>query len=174
LTVVGVAFGQCEGAAEKTFTQCCARGDDLAVVRQRALVLMAANSRARVRRAPTRRPRSADRPTLSDPLAPPGAAVGRRRHCLFSGFFLAIAVRGERWSLAIYISSQISARTFLWPALLIDLGLCLIVAGLVWHFNPTGERSHPVSFQKLAFFWVNVDDDLFQIGVVPMFFRVFV
>jgi aromatic ring-opening dioxygenase catalytic subunit (LigB family) len=37
-----------------------------------ALTFMALNSRARVRRAPTRRARSADRPAHSDPLAPPG------------------------------------------------------------------------------------------------------
>lgn len=48
-------------------------------------------------------------------------------------------------TLGIYISSQIWNRSFLLPATIIDLGICLIVVGLVWHF----QASNPFVFPKL-------------------------
>jgi len=44
-------------------------------------------------------------------------------------------------TLALYISSQLSGRAFLIPALLIDLGFCSIAGGLVWHFSNAREAS---------------------------------
>lgn len=44
-------------------------------------------------------------------------------------------------TLALYVSSQLTGRAFLIPALLIDLGICSIAGGLVWHFSETHEAS---------------------------------
>jgi hypothetical protein len=39
-------------------------------------------------------------------------------------------------TLALFISSQTFGRPFLWPALFINFGLCLIAGGVAWHFLP--------------------------------------
>lgn len=46
-------------------------------------------------------------------------------------------------TLALYTSAQNSGRFLLWPALLINTGLCLIVGGLVWHLaGPTTDSDY--------------------------------
>ncbi len=42
---------------------------------------------------------------------------------------------GSLVTLGLYISSQLSGRPFVGPALIINFGLCLIVGGFVWHFS---------------------------------------
>jgi hypothetical protein len=48
-------------------------------------------------------------------------------------------------TLALFISSQTYGRPFLWPALLISFGLCLIVFGLVWHLSERQNTAKPVA-----------------------------
>jgi hypothetical protein len=53
-------------------------------------------------------------------------------------------------TLALYISSLNSGRLLLWPALLINTGLCLIVGGFVWHVaKVTIDNDY-------MFFWVDI------------------
>jgi len=52
-------------------------------------------------------------------------------------------------TLALYISSQNSGRPLLWPALLINTGLCLMVGGFVWHF------SKAMVDNDYMFFWID-------------------
>src|SRR5208282_4416571 len=44
---------------------------------------------------------------------------------------------------ALFLSSQLTGRPFLWPALLINFGLCLIVGGLVWHLSERQKVVNP-------------------------------
>src|SRR5215813_11036280 len=39
-------------------------------------------------------------------------------------------------TLALYVSSQKYGRPLLGPAIFINLGICLLVFGFVWHFTP--------------------------------------
>lgn len=52
-------------------------------------------------------------------------------------------------TLAIFISSQVGGRPFLMPALLVNLGICAITGGLVWHFSG-GSQSHNVDLRELS------------------------
>jgi hypothetical protein len=38
-------------------------------------------------------------------------------------------------TLALYVSSQLTGKDFYMPAILVDLGICFIVGGLVWHYS---------------------------------------
>ena len=67
-------------------------------------------------------------------------------------------------TLALYISSQPSGRPFLWPALCINLGLCLIIAGFVWHFSEetSAKRAEGHSSQQ-----PKATDNLLQLACSP-------
>jgi hypothetical protein len=40
-------------------------------------------------------------------------------------------------TLGLYISSQLAERTFMLPAVFVNLGICFLVLGVVWHFTPS-------------------------------------
>lgn len=42
---------------------------------------------------------------------------------------------GSVVTLALFVNSQNKGLPILWPALLINLGICLVIAGSVWHFS---------------------------------------
>ncbi len=44
-------------------------------------------------------------------------------------------------TLALFVSSQMSGRPFVIPSALIDLGICLAVAGFVWHFSSSHQKA---------------------------------
>jgi hypothetical protein len=56
---------------------------------------------------------------------------------------------GSITTLGLYISSQLRGRAFMGPALLINLGICLIVFGAVWHFTPTDAKNDQASVPSL-------------------------
>jgi hypothetical protein len=53
-------------------------------------------------------------------------------------------------TLALFISSQYFGSPFVIPALLINLGLCLIVGGLVWHLSGGRGTANPVATEALG------------------------
>jgi len=57
-------------------------------------------------------------------------------------------------TLAFYVSSQLTGRPFLMAALLVNIGICFIVGGIVWHYSAAGsegKKSGAALFVEYAF-----------------------
>jgi hypothetical protein len=57
------------------------------------------------------------------------------------------------------------------PALVTIAGIAITIAGLSWYIDVLyGDDKQPnISFQKFALFWVKLDEDIYEIGVVAKF-----
>jgi hypothetical protein len=80
-------------------------------------------------------------------------------------------------TLVLFVSAQLSGRPFLWPALLINFGLCLGAAGIVWHFSPAVRRSGidmplgTLSFVEMSTRFVRKADGLTNIELYANYYN---
>jgi fluoride ion exporter CrcB/FEX len=85
---------------------------------------------------------------------------------------------------ALFVSSQLTGRPFLWPTLAINLGICLIVGGFVWHsggFSSEEKKKFSADIRNALVYLNFVPPSLFMVAyntpngltVSPIFYLIY-
>jgi hypothetical protein len=68
-------------------------------------------------------------------------------------------------TLGLYISSQVGGRPFMMPSLLINLGICFLTAGVLWHFSRV---SHYLVDGDYLYYYVDIVNPRDSNAAIPL------